>query len=380
VLGQKGKEGLQHSELENHGYPNIRLEYGFHVYGKLPFLENKAYPWNDGIDIRIGRYNPDLVTIDGIVPGGLSSLEISTIKNGQPGPLRLITNKTEVFFVRGDLGMYSNILLPVFQFQSLLSEFQKKRHTEIISSLDQVHRNHVDFSDWTRVGRYASPLALAILAALTSKKVVESPPLSRRKFLQGTVKAVGGAITASEATIFIGRISCMLSSAFVINEETNKLIKEIAGLFGPWKKEDWWCDGRTGILIAKTFDAIDHLHLPNTISGTILMGNGHLPRGQKILTGQVERDKAVALFAKRVISSCTQVFEKYQLPPQLINFGKRCLLDSITQTDVVKVSRHPTGVIVDPSENEEFSICSRFSSPRVNNALLELRGSDGFRF
>lgn len=381
MLEQKGKETISCSELGNPAYPNLHLEFGFHYYEKLPFMmEGNAYQWNEETARRMKEYNPLIIIVDRLVPRGLSPQEIEIIKAGRPGPFRSITDQPEIYLVRGDLPSYGEMLLPVFQLHSLFSEIQKKKRVEIMQSIDYLCRNHIGLSDMIRVNGLFSPLILSVLVGISSQKIAKTEPISRRKFLEGAVKAVGGSVAISEAATFLQRSATLLSASFALNDETNRLAQEIASFFGPWSEKDWLCDGRTAVLTAKAFNSFLLGGFPNTAPAAMLLGGGHLPRGPEILANDALRDKVVADFAERLINSCDRIFQRYELARKLRDLARHLILYNIALTDIVKVSYYGTGTTTDPSKEEKYSIWKQFLSPSINKALLGLRGNDGFRF
>lgn len=385
-------------------YPKLQYEPGIHSAGGQKEI-NKLYEsffsgnlnahfWNPQIAERIMTYQPKVLTIDSQVPllTDNSSLEITAEDKYRfwmlmPARPTKINATGEIYTVSGDFTYTENSNL----FPSNLEKVLQKNWNgdSLLLNEDMVRLENDEYirSFLIDTVNAKGPVGASLLInsvlllagyldqrranQLSPDKVIkryeETATFSRRRFLAAAGYFLLG--------LGVSRISSPYFAAISSRTDTEKFFTEISSIMRPRLLLDGWANARTAILISKLEDAIDYLHFPKNIPGSVIMGNGHIFDADQLMESIQLRDKVTNDFCVHLLN----IIDAILVHLNAGHLGKMMhnqVLDYITKVDIIKIT-DPGGPDVNPAianlVGKSVTPVAEFQSTKVESAIGKLR-------
>jgi len=359
-----------HNEQQEDNSSNIHIQAATHPF--FIFEVDTPYGWNSETLERLQQSKPKFIAIDG------------SAAHGQDNPLAVILEDSltlhpeaidpsyeQIHFVRGD---FVDIAKPL---HFLTSDPQENQAIEAVN-------------DWIsketpkKIGKYSLGSIVLGIALFTAGQITKanirteaqqatnvspnqetSKGLTRRQFLGKALGFTGAAMLALGSSGLAMRHVNIAASKTRSNESMDQLAN-LASKLDVLQAYDWWMDGRSAILIAKTQDSIIQSDEPPDSRAEIILGNTHYKYSQELLKDKSRRDNAIHIFAENVIKECAPLFSKLKLSPDERANAVRLLLSNVAITDMLTVKKPDY-----ETNKSRFSIKS-FMSPQIMEATKNL--------
>lgn len=372
------QESLQ-KEAREEVYPNINFQPGIHSLKPLINIDTPS-GWNEETIARLQKSKPKFITLDGpsALPQNTEDNPLSawfSLNYLELHPEEINPHYDKMYFIRGDVPTFSNPLHYLAtnesQHRSIDKVNEKKFSKSEVTQLKNVVKDAVFTSNTIKLDLAALVFltARAVLSKNKNEKPEDSNPpkdppnLTRRKFLKLGLAAIGGTLVAPSIPDAIGSLLTFNASKKTDNDSI-KMIGELANKLEIIPSDNWWVDGRTALLIAKTQDAIKITGEPSDAKAEIVMGTAHFKKGQEFLQDTRTRDKAIHAFAFNVIKECKPLFTELHLSDVQTNDAINMLLDNIAYSSIVTA---------EGNKPSQIPTVTPFFSSQVLDATKDLR-------
>ncbi len=272
--------------------PEVHFEPGWHAmtqadYDKYLKASEHGNPnaneWNQAVTTRIHSYKPSIVAVDSLSSVGKKEEDYTLEMKADvwrllPDRPTRLNGTDEIFVLAGD---------NTYNFNVKNGQWNDSLTAKMISILGLT----MAFT----AADYTGKLADGYVQRWRQWQVAYDPTtgsydneaaskVSRRQFFQyAGVSAAALALFGSPKIAAFSPWSSVTQVAETVDEATEfvRLDRRLG--------ERTYTDGRTALLIAKTFDALEQITDINRKVGTVVMGNGHIPFNDELLRDPAKR-------------------------------------------------------------------------------------------
>ncbi len=351
-------------ETQQESYPNINFQPGIHSVGPIKIESSSG--WNDETIIRLQKSKPKFIVMDG-------SFVTGQVDSGfylESHPEDIDPKYKKIYFVRGDV---DRIARPIYSFTRDMPGFNTIRSFETTIILENSKSGVKDGAILGLLGLSLFVIANKIKIESSNEKKdvpkrsgILAREITRRDFLKKGVKAAGYIGGLAIYANIAARSGLRLAAALTKDNEQMEIINSIADKLSFLPFQQWWGDGRTALLIAKTQDAIKETGETMDSKAEIVMGTGHSVNFTKLLKDKEERNKVIHEFVVNVVRECKPLFSQLGLPEEQTPQAVNLLLDGIASTEILAVTK-PDG------NNAPAYKLTSFFSPQVMEETKDVR-------
>jgi hypothetical protein len=271
---------------------------------------------------------------------------------GHPNEFNLNGEVTHI--VQGDASEYETYLC--------LHNYDQRLLEEIMEISDRLS----DLAIWELANKSARVAVSTLFISSLLETLSSQQKISRSEFFKEAARFTSSAVNAYITIFGLGVVSTGFFSPRTRNEFQASLARAAARIPGSIL-DNWWVDGRTALMIAKTQDAIDYLKLSRDTPSAVVFGTGHYLRAHYLLNSK-ERERTIRDFIKNLLYQFDILYDKYKVPPGDKTSLHRTLIHFCASTYITDIRVNPTAKSI---AKDDISFNANFESPQVLGAISD---------